>query len=121
MRTSIISAFIATVSLVAAAPAAEPAKRETNLGGLAPGGGSGSKAANGAADAVQGTVAELFKIGDAILNTPGDAIGKLLSGKPAEAVTGAVGDAMKVAGQLPGDATKIAGDLMGGGANKKQN
>lgn len=117
MRTSIISAIIASACLVAAAPATEPAKREMNLGGLLGplGGLVGGSPGNGVGAAGQDIVAEAFKAGDAILNVPGDAIGKVLSGDPIGAVTGALGNAMKLGGQLPGDAMKIPGDIMGGG------
>jgi hypothetical protein len=112
MRTSFVTAFLASACLVAAAPAVEPAKREMNFGSLfgplagligANGGGVG----NGVANAGQSVTAELFKAGDAILNLPGDAIGKVLSGDPIGAVTSTLGNVVKLATQLPGDAVKI--------------
>ena len=107
--TGILSVLIASSAcLVSAAPAQDIPKRETNFGGLAGplgsamGGGAGSGAGAGAQDAT----AEFFKLGDAFLNIPGDAIA---GGNPLSAFT----NLGKTAASLPGDATKAGKDTMG--------
>ena len=101
-----------TLVLLATAAACAPTKRETNAGGLL--GPLGSVVpSSGMGDAAQDATAEAFKLGDAILNTPGDAIGKAMSGDVVGAASGAVKDATTLAGQLPSDAGKIMGDMMG--------
>lgn len=68
---------------------------------------------NGLTKAGQDLVAELFKGGDAVLNLPGDAINKLLSGQPDQALQAIIQGATGTIGSLPGDAAKIIGDLTG--------
>ncbi|EFY90404.1 hypothetical protein J3458_005106 [Metarhizium acridum] len=121
MRFSIVSAVIASAGLVAAAPASEPGKRETNLGGLGPiaglVGGSGSGTANGAGNGIQSGLATLFGSADAVLNTPLDFVSKLVSGDPIGAVTSAGSEAMKFAGSVPGQVAKPFTDVGSGVAS----
>ncbi|KHO01869.1 uncharacterized protein MAM_00870 [Metarhizium album ARSEF 1941] len=105
MRFSVVSAVIASVGLVAAAPA-----REANMGGLNAICGFGfcnSGPGKGAADAAQGVGAEAFKAGDVLLNLLGDGLGSAASGNVLGAATGVGQNAATVVGQVPGDFTKI--------------
>ncbi|KAH8175142.1 f-box-like domain-containing protein [Sarocladium implicatum] len=69
----------------------------------------------GVADAGQNAVTEFFKLGDAVLNLPGDAVGKAMEGDPAGAMTGLVDSVAKSASDIPGDAMGIVAPLVGGG------
>lgn len=106
MKTSTFIAFITTASAVLAAPVASTDKRQTNAGAADPLG--------GVADAGQNAVTEFFKLGDAVLNLPGDAMGKAIEGDPAGAVTGLVDSVAKSASDIPGDAMGIVAPLIGG-------
>ncbi|KAG6026861.1 hypothetical protein E4U41_001143 [Claviceps citrina] len=105
--TGIVSALITSACLVSAAPAESlPAKRETNFGGLAGPLGDMVKG-NGLAGGGQDITAEAFKLGDAFLNIPGDA---LSGGNPLSAVSNLGKSAMS----LPGDGSKAVKDTTGG-------
>lgn len=104
---AVFSALVMAPLAVYAAPV--EAKRELNLGGLGPLAG-----ADGITSAGQEAVAEVFKAGDAVLNIPGDAINSLVSGRPDQAVAGAMTGIAKTVGSLPGDAAKIMGALTKG-------
>lgn len=104
MKFTIISTLLAVLPLIAQAAPTAQNRRETNLGDL-----SGLLGAGG-----QEAVAEVFKGGDAILNIPGDVMGKLLSGNPEEAVKTAMDGITKTVGGLPADIGKIMGGFTGG-------
>lgn len=107
--------------LVSAAPTTDTSilKRETNLGGIPGSAALSGSPANGIAKAGQDATAGFFKAGDAILNTPGDAIGKAMSGDPAGALKGMGQDAAKLAAGVPKDAAQIGKDMMGGDSKPK--
>lgn len=110
MKFTIVSAIIASACFVSAAPVEDVSKRELNLGGLF--GPIGNMVGgNGLGAAGQDITAEAFKLGDAILNIPGDAIGNFLSGNPGASFR----DVIQFVASLPGDAGKIVKDLTGGG------
>ncbi|KAG5925039.1 hypothetical protein E4U42_004490 [Claviceps africana] len=104
--TSLLSVLVASSAcLVCAAPFG---KRETNMGGLAGplGGLMGGSGAAGAGSGAQDVAAEFFKLGDAFLNIPGDAV---QGGNPLSALT----NLAKTGASLPGDAAKAGKDTMG--------
>lgn len=123
MKTfGIIPALIAaSACLVHAAPA-----QDTNFGGLLgpiSNVAAGSGVGTGVANAGQDAVAEVFKLADGVLNIPGDAIGKVMSGDPIGALTGLGSDAVKLVGGLPADLMQIPGDVvkgMTGGASSSK-
>ncbi|KAG5928979.1 hypothetical protein E4U53_002545 [Claviceps sorghi] len=105
MKFTGILVLIASSGLVSAVPV----KRETNFGGLAGplGGLMGGSGGAGVGSGAQDAAAEVFKLGDAFLNIPGDAVS---GGNPLSALTNLV----KTGASLPGDATKAAKDTVGG-------
>lgn len=120
------STFVAAALTAASAVSAVPVKRaDTNFGGIA--GPLGGLLGNGAAaplgDSAQSAVAGLFKVGDEILNIPGDAVRKLLSGDVVGAGTGLVQDVMKAGTDIPKDAMGIVspvGNAVGANLNGKK-
>lgn len=111
MRTTALIATLAATSAVNGSPI----KRETNFGGIAgPLGGLLGNFGGGLGGSGQAAVAELFKAGDAILNTPGDLIRTLLQGNPIGAATGLVNNVVGLGASLPGDAANIVKPLTQG-------
>ncbi|KJZ70062.1 hypothetical protein HIM_10545 [Hirsutella minnesotensis 3608] len=115
MKTfNILPALLAALTCINAAPV-ENVKRETNFGGIPGSSMLSNTPLNGVGSATQGAGAEVFKAGDAILNTPIDAIGKVMNGNPMGALTGLGSNVMGLVGSLPGDLMGMAGSLTGGG------
>ncbi|OAA75884.1 hypothetical protein LEL_05568 [Akanthomyces lecanii RCEF 1005] len=122
MRTfAIFATVLAAGSAVFAAPAAPAEKRENNFGGVAGplGGLLGGSPAAGLGGSGQNAVADLFKVGDEILNIPGDAIRKILEGNPIGAGTGLLQDIVKAGSDIPKDAMGLVTPLTNSG--KKAN
>ncbi|KAK3180073.1 hypothetical protein K4F52_008565 [Lecanicillium sp. MT-2017a] len=115
--------LVASATTVSAAPLADMAedKRELNFGGLGPLSGLAGMAGplGGVASALQMAVAEVFKLGDGVLNLPGDAAEKIAKGDPAGALIGALQNGGTLAGELPEDFFKILGAIAGGGGKKQ--
>ncbi|TQV91537.1 hypothetical protein V2A60_008481 [Cordyceps javanica] len=121
---AVVATALAAGSAVFAAPVAD--KREMNFGGIAGPlgsllGGNGVSAPVGGS--VQNGVADLFKLGDEILNIPGDTIRKLIEGNPAGAATGLLQDLLKAGTDIPKDAMGLVTPItsaVGQGAQGKQ-
>ncbi|KAM3497027.1 hypothetical protein MY10362_009604 [Beauveria mimosiformis] len=105
MKFAIVASVLAAGSAVSAAPT----KRETNLGGLAGplGGLLGGSPVAGVGGSAQNGVANLFKLGDEVLNIPGDVIRNLLQGNPIGAATGLAQNVVKAGTDLPKDAMSM--------------
>ncbi|KAM3517614.1 hypothetical protein NHJ13051_008831 [Beauveria bassiana] len=105
MKFAIVASILAAGSAVSAAPT----KRETNFGGVAGplGGLLGGSMAAPVGGAAQNGVANLFKLGDEILNIPGDVIRKILQGNPIGAGTGLLQNLVKAGTDLPKDALSM--------------
>ncbi|KAG5976165.1 hypothetical protein E4U58_005788 [Claviceps cyperi] len=102
----IVSVIMASACFVSAAPALP--KRETNFGGVAGplGGMLGGSGANGAGAGAQDATSEFFKLGDAFLNVPGDALSD---------PTSIISNMAKTLGSLPKDGMNAVTDTTGGG------
>ncbi|KAM3507885.1 hypothetical protein MY11210_006947 [Beauveria gryllotalpidicola] len=101
-----VFAIAASVLAAGSAVSAAPTKRETNFGGVAGplGGLLGGSMAAPVGGSAQNGVADLFKLGDEILNIPGDVIRKVLEGNPVGAGTGLLQNIVKAGTDVPTDA-----------------
>lgn len=118
--SGIFTTVLAASASVSAAPTTTMTedKRELNFGGLGPLAGMAGPL-GGLANSLQMAVAEVFKLGDGVLNIPGDAAEKIAQGDPAGALIGALQNGGTLAGQLPDDFFNILAAIASGNGNKQ--